>query len=203
MSFSDHSSSSGILRHGEIAPSSPPLSEADTAINISSEPSASTSDCPKAKCKKTYSYGDRRDPKKRLEEPCHGYPELANLIVRHPGFESFELFRDLQIKSLLYYQAQLADLRAELHEIEWEDHRSGIEDVKDWCKNAAALMSSKDSDHADQKKTIMQIRGILKEYSKACQSIKTNPLNANYLPRRGPNAIREGQRASESGRLQH
>jgi hypothetical protein len=45
-------------------------------------------------------------PKKKFEILRHGWPCLAELMFKHPGFESFQAFRDLRIKSLLYYQAE-------------------------------------------------------------------------------------------------
>src|SRR6266496_2111991 len=63
------------------------------------------------------------DPKDDLSRPLHGWPELAKTIEKYPDFEAFPTFRDLNIKSLLYYQCQLSQLREELHEIEWMDHR--------------------------------------------------------------------------------
>jgi hypothetical protein len=64
-------------------------------------------------------------PVKDLKQPCHGYPALANLMFNNPGFQSFQAFRDLHIKSLLYYQVKLDTIRNELHKLEWEDHCKG------------------------------------------------------------------------------
>lgn len=64
-------------------------------------------------------------PQKDLEKPCHGYPALANFMFNNPGFESFQAFRDLHVKSLLYYQVKLDTIRNQLHKLEWEDHCNG------------------------------------------------------------------------------
>jgi hypothetical protein len=40
-------------------------------------------------------------------------------MVENADLQAFPAFTDLKIKSLLYYQAQLADSRARLHQLEW------------------------------------------------------------------------------------
>jgi hypothetical protein len=168
MPHSDSSRSSGLLIQGPFSPYSPPLSEADTAFDPSPPPSSNACKCRRQNCKGKIKFDitDQRDPAKRLDEPCHGYPELAQLIVQHPGFESFEVFRDLQIKSLLYYQAQLAELRKKLHRLEWVDHRSGIGNAESWCADITTLIAPAVSNDTEQIDLIKEIRGVLKEYSK-------------------------------------
>jgi len=168
MPYSDSSRSSGLLIQGPFPPYSPPLSEADTAVDPSPRPSSNACKCRRQNCKGKvkFDFSDPRDPAKRLDEPCHGYPELAHLIVQHPGFESFQVFRDLQIKSLLYYQAQLAELRKKLHKWEWVDHRSGTGNAETWCADITTLMASAETEDSEQINMIKEIRGVLKEYSK-------------------------------------
>lgn len=169
MPYSDSSRSSGLLIQGPFPPYSPPLSEADTAVDPLPRPSSNACKCTRQNCKGKikFDFGDERDPAGRLDEPCHGYPELAYLIVKHPGFESFQVFRDLQIKSLLYYQAQLAELRERLHKVEWDDHRSGTGKAETWCADITTLMEPEEGEDTEQIDLIKEIRGVLKEYNKA------------------------------------
>jgi hypothetical protein len=70
-------------------------------------------------------YDDRLDATKHPNRPIHGWPEIAKLIADTPDFEAFQSFKDLQIKSLLYYQAELALLRQKLDDVEYDDYRRG------------------------------------------------------------------------------
>lgn len=47
--------------------------------------------------------------------PIQGLPQLALLMARNHEFAAFSRFRDLNIKSLLYYQAELEILGKKLH----------------------------------------------------------------------------------------
>lgn len=82
---------------------------------------------------------DEHDASYDLKQPCHGWPELVNLMVQNPHFESYQAFRDLNIKSLLYYQAELVQLRRDLHGIEWRDHRKGGVSTR-LCANVRSLL---------------------------------------------------------------
>ncbi len=70
------------------------------------------------------------DRAKDVNSPVPGWPTLAKVMAQTPDFEAFASFKDLSIKSLLYYQAELIYLREELHKIEWEDNRQHKNDVK-------------------------------------------------------------------------
>jgi hypothetical protein len=58
-----------------------------------------------------------------LEHPLHGWPELAQLMAQNADLQAFT---DLNVKSLLYYQVELTDLREELRKLEWTDHLEGV-----------------------------------------------------------------------------
>jgi hypothetical protein len=49
------------------------------------------------------------------------YPVLAQTLSEHPALQIFRTYRALNIKSILYYQAELAYLEAELAEVEADD----------------------------------------------------------------------------------
>jgi hypothetical protein len=124
------------------------------------------------------------DPKENLNRPLHGWPELAKTIEQYPDFEAFPTFRDLNIKSLLYYQCQLSKMRAELHELEWEDHRdSQCPEARDFNSRADFLITSanysKDDVSREQIDLIERIRVVLEKYNSAL--LKYSEINA--LPR--------------------
>ncbi|KAE9371681.1 hypothetical protein N431DRAFT_297502, partial [Stipitochalara longipes BDJ] len=113
-----------------------------------------------------------------LERPCHGWPALVRDMVKHPGIDSFSAFRDLNIKSLLYYQAELVQLRKELHALEWEDHRQGG-DSAGMVSNIQSLLLTKMEDGEAQRQfnKMREIRLVLKEYNAALlQYTKINTL---------------------------
>jgi hypothetical protein len=109
------------------------------------------------------------------EVPCHGWPELVGVMVNNPDFESFQTFRSLNIKSLLYYQAELADLEKQLHQQEWRDHQNGAfqtseilsENIKTLLNTDIARSAQENRQkRGEQMKLMKTIRKTLKEYSK-------------------------------------
>ena len=94
------------------------------------------------------------------EDPIQGWPQLALLMAKTPDFATFSRFRDLNIKSLLYYQAQLTVLRKKLHDLEYADAGKG----KIWAERADKLVEDTKS---DQFLLVKDIRIVLKEYSES------------------------------------
>jgi hypothetical protein len=64
---------------------------------------------------------DPANPANNVNYPVEGWPTLSKIIAKKPDLEAFASFTDLNIKSLLYYQAELICLRKELHKLEWGD----------------------------------------------------------------------------------
>lgn len=134
------------------------------------------------KCNYCSSHWDRiveglPDPEENPGVALHGWPELAQLITKHPDLEAFDPFRELHIKSLLYYQAELDGLRKSLHDAEWEDHRHGdFEQAKDIGKRVDRLLdceyNTTNPEGRHQLELINKIRQVLKAYSKWCCSGK-------------------------------
>lgn len=125
----------------------------------------------------------RPDVNKDLSRPLHGWPHLAKLISDYPDFEAFPSYRDLNIKSLLYYQAELDQLRAKLHDQEWTDHQSGLFDGhEDLGENFETLLLSgrmKNNPRAQKQwGLIKEIRLVLKDYSTSCSSSSTDLVSA-------------------------
>jgi hypothetical protein len=124
-------------------------------------------------CPKCHGYIDipQGDPENDPNEPSPGWPKIAKLITDTPGLESFQSFRDLNIKSLLYYQARLVDLRDQLHEQEWKDSKShpqvGDQDL-DFGMRVDHLLLCKGQPNEEiraQLDLITEIQLVLKEYS--------------------------------------
>jgi hypothetical protein len=110
---------------------------------------------------------DTEDVEEDLDVPVPGWPHVATLMAKTPDFASFSRFRDLNIKSLLYYQAELTKLRKKLHKQEWEDYRRGDNKARNYAERADYLINSKKKDGHKQWKLVKEIRIILKEYSES------------------------------------
>ncbi|TVY27492.1 hypothetical protein LHYA1_G003220 [Lachnellula hyalina] len=109
---------------------------------------------------------EEHDVKDDLNNPVDGWPRVALLMAKTPDFAAFSRFRDLNVKNLLYYQAQLTRLRRKLHEQEYDDVRDRGEDdeVRKYANRADFLMTAEGS---AQLKLVVEIRGLLKEYNEA------------------------------------
>ena len=55
--------------------------------------------------------------------PVAGWPMVSSFMAKRPDLASSSRFSDLNVKSLLYYQAQLTSLRKQLHIQEHDDKR--------------------------------------------------------------------------------
>lgn len=112
------------------------------------------------------SYDNESDPAYNLEKPLHGWPKVAQVLAKTPDFQAFPAFTDLNIKSLLYYQVELTQLREKLHEKEYEDYREGenrgIKSASRFARSAHKLIASGET---KQWALVKQIRDVLKEYS--------------------------------------
>jgi hypothetical protein len=99
-----------------------------------------------------------------LTRPLHGWPQVAKLVSEVPQFEAYQTFRDLHVKSLLYYQAELVSLRKELHAVEYEDARSSRSEFAENLDFLFASGSNEDPNLRRQWTLITKIRKVLKEY---------------------------------------
>jgi hypothetical protein len=84
-----------------------------------------------------------------------------------PEFEAFQSFRDLNLKSLLYYQAELSALRRDLHMAEWESWEDQRGNAFKLSTNLGYLSGSPKHDTRVQQQLdlIKRLREVLKEYS--------------------------------------
>ena len=69
------------------------------------------------------------------------YPFLASTMANNPALQVFRRFSDLNLKSLLYYQAELARLQEDLEKAEEDDATSGDLPRKIYGINWGALAS--------------------------------------------------------------
>lgn len=99
----------------------------------------------------------RKYPKEAVE----GWPQLAQLMADQPDFAAFPRFRDLNVKSLLYYQVELTSLRKKLHGLEYNDKA----DDRNYKYSLYADKLVKEKEVSEQFKTMREIRTVLKEYS--------------------------------------
>lgn len=88
-------------------------------------------------------------------------------MAKTPDFAAFPRFRDLNVKSLLYYQVELTKLRRKLHDQEYEDNGKPSDDelfpdAADFAERADFLVENQNS---PQFMIIKEIRRLLKEYS--------------------------------------
>jgi hypothetical protein len=130
---------------------------------------ASTTSSPGYQCP-SRPWDEKEDASKDLNVPLLGWPKVAKQIANIPDFEAFSSFKDLQIKSLLYYQAELTSLRKELHAAEYADARSGDEDASELARDLDYLFAyqdKKDSKLCKQWPLIVRIREVLKEFSRS------------------------------------
>ena len=109
-----------------------------------------------------------------------GYRKLAAHLSTYPGEILLRSYRELNIKSLLYYQAELAHLESELNEAETEDAASSDTTRKRYEIDWKDLASPDDPDHVEngsrhttpkghchQYLIVLKIRRVLSDYSRS------------------------------------
>ena len=95
-----------------------------------------------------------------------GYTKLAALMGKYPNVGMVSQFSALNIQSLLYMQAEVAELQQELHELEIENDRSENSDRVRFSRSWKLLSSGEPSDGSDEQwKLVLLIREKFKQYS--------------------------------------
>jgi hypothetical protein len=99
--------------------------------------------------------------------PPNGYTKLAALMGAHPALANFRRFSALNAKNLLYLQAELIYLENKLQRCVEKDNGSGHVDRILYDTDWQSLFESGTTagGNGEQWKTMMRIRGVLKEYS--------------------------------------
>ena len=115
-------------------------------------------------------------PDDHLPFLMHGYPKLAGRMADRPETAMFRRFNELNIKSLLYMQAELYRLETQLWDAEEEDARRAG-DKSDCSRNYDKLLALyKDGDTA-QLELVERIQEKLDKYS-TCRALEV-PSTAN------------------------
>ncbi|KAI9038287.1 uncharacterized protein KD926_010943 [Aspergillus affinis] len=122
--------------------------------------------------------GDQKIPK--------GYDKIAAVFARDPGCSVFRRFDKLGAKSLLYYQAQLANIEEDLEEIIAKDEAAEDEDRPYYQFSVRCLQdslkSAKQEDKAQWLK-FLEARELMENYYKALiqqkEILKFNNPNEN------------------------
>jgi hypothetical protein len=96
-----------------------------------------------------------------------GYHKLASLVSDHEELLILRRFATANAKNLLYMQAEILHLEAELHDIALEDH-SGCEKHRNYEYCVFDLKESYGTRGSDaQWRKILELREKLKEYSQS------------------------------------
>src|SRR5277367_3687174 len=94
-----------------------------------------------------------------------GYHKIARLMGQHSDLAIVRRFSELNIKDLLYAQAELVHLESELHTVAEEDqrHLDRAWYARDWW--SLAQPQDEDESQAEQWEKVLEIREKLKAYS--------------------------------------
>jgi hypothetical protein len=108
-----------------------------------------------------------------------GYTGLSSLMSKHPELFILRSFRDLNVKNILYYEAELAHLECELREVEEEDEAEKTLPRKEYAVNWKRMSMTRGthllppenpSSHGSrdelQWRIFLRIRSLLEKYSK-------------------------------------
>ena len=100
-----------------------------------------------------------------------GYDKFASFIGVDRGLSMYKRFANLNAKNLLYFQAELVNLEAQLKNIELDDIKSEDAEKEPFPYSVFHLKMSylsPKTDEGGQKKQwlkVLEIRQLLKEYS--------------------------------------
>jgi hypothetical protein len=99
--------------------------------------------------------------------PVLGYPALAAYMGATPETAIFRRFADLNVQSLLYYQAELICLEARLRKLEVANSNRDGSDSNSRYSRDWEWLSHQGSNGLfnDQLKLVLRIRTVLKDYS--------------------------------------
>jgi hypothetical protein len=94
-----------------------------------------------------------------------GYSNLALLMGQNAELGILRRFSRLNLQNLLYLQAELVHLEADLDQIALADQSSGHPQKSVYSRDWWSLANSKNEGDERQWRTVLEIRGKLKEYS--------------------------------------
>ncbi len=116
----------------------------------------------------------RAMPSEDVNSQVPGWPALARRIANKPAFLAFPAFTDLNVKSLLYYEAELISLRKKLHEEEYNDRFNGEGPQTSFAENLDFLIGCGRlrKEKPKQWELIEKIRTILDKYSESLRELQ-------------------------------
>ena len=138
-------------------------------------------------------------PKEFLE----GYADLAEYIVSDEDLSVYRRFCSLSARNLLYLQAELQVLEAQLRNLD-KKCQADIENGGDLGEKMEILQAAKDwesfvrkANFGDERqlekmKIVMEIRRVMKEYRKLIRSHSFLPLCLWYIRRGGITVAKQG-----------
>ncbi|KAF2470010.1 uncharacterized protein BDR25DRAFT_226673 [Lindgomyces ingoldianus] len=100
-----------------------------------------------------------------------GYHKLAEMMGQSNDLAIFRKFGDLNVLSLMSYQAELIELRDEFYSICKDDFKSG----KDFALDFQSLFSSRASTNDFQYTKLMEIRAKIHEYIANISKLESPP----------------------------
>ncbi|KAI9808416.1 MAG: hypothetical protein M1827_007475 [Pycnora praestabilis] len=112
-----------------------------------------------------------------------GYHKMADLMSQFPEIVIFRRFSALNVRNLLYLQAELAELDNELHHIAVEDSNSDDAQRKLYSTQWWTLNQSMYHGDSLQWKKVLQIRDKVKEYNAALLQINQTSALRQPEPR--------------------
>ena len=92
-----------------------------------------------------------------------GYAKISRLMSQHGELAIFRRFSQLNLQSLLYLQAELTHLEADLRRVAVRDHADPNRAI--YAQHWWYLAQSEEDEEKDQWDKVLQIREKLKEYS--------------------------------------
>lgn len=97
-----------------------------------------------------------------------GYAKIASLMSHHGELAIFRRFSQLNLQTLLYLQAELTHLEADLKRVAVRDHADPDRNL--YTKYWWSLAQSEEDEEKEQWDKVLQIREKLKEYSMISQT---------------------------------
>ena len=97
-----------------------------------------------------------------------GYAKVARFMGRHTEFALFRRFRALNMQNLLYLQAEIIHLEADLYKLASEDIRHGKRQnhAHDWW----SLSQGESDGDTEQWELMLELREKLEKYSRHLRS---------------------------------
>lgn len=95
-----------------------------------------------------------------------GYAKIASFMGQHPESALVLRFSDINLQNILYLQAEIYGLRADLRALESDNQASSSEELKQFSLDWSTLAQTNvDGAPNLQWQKVKELRGLLKEYS--------------------------------------